>query len=90
LVGAAGRATLAVVLLLVVTTLAHSPAFRAEFISLDDLTRVPENSNLRDLAGLARIWDPAEARYPHMYQPLTFGSWWVEYQLFGPNPLAGC
>jgi len=76
-----GAATLVALLGLV----AYFPALRAGFIWDDDLY-VSANQTLRSLDGLRRIWfDPGASP---QYYPLTFTSFWIEFQLWGPNPVA--
>lgn len=71
-------------LLLAATLLAYTPAFRAGFVWDDDF-HVTKNPNLLDLQGLRRIWlDPSATP---QYYPLTHSSFWVEYRLWGPDPL---
>jgi hypothetical protein len=51
----------------------------------DDDLRVTENATLRSLDGLRRIW--LEVGANKQYYPLVFSSFWVEYQLWGANPV---
>lgn len=77
------RLAVGAALLCAVTALSYTPVLNAAFLSLDDVDYVAANPNLRDSQGLHRIWDPQEARYPLMYYPLTFSSFWIEHQLWG-------
>ncbi len=70
--------------LLVVTTAAFSPTFKAELLSWDDQAYVSSNKLLRDGAGLRAIWNPATPDLSQYY-PLLFTSYWLEYQLWGAN-----
>jgi hypothetical protein len=70
--------------LIVVTAVAFSPAFRADFVRWDDHIYVTENQLLRDLKGLGEIWNPRSEKL-RQYYPLTFSSYWVEYQLWDLN-----
>jgi tetratricopeptide (TPR) repeat protein len=64
--------------------LAYIPAYSAGFIWDDDyhVTRV---HHLASVEGLARIWTDPESMI--QYYPLVFSSFWVEYQLWGLNPM---
>lgn len=74
----------AAVLLLVLTCLAYAPSVRNGFI-WDDDSYVTEQVTLRSLHGLWRIW--IEAQAIPQYYPVTFTSLWIDYQLWGLNPL---
>ena len=62
---------------------AYWPSLGGGFI-WDDDAHVVDNPYLRDLAGLAQIWLPGHT--PQFY-PITFSVFWLEYQLWGANPL---
>lgn len=66
------------------TALAYGPAYRAGFI-WDDDSYVVDNTTLRDVAGLGRIW--LEARANPQYYPMVFTSFWIERRLWGLEPL---
>lgn len=68
--------------LLVVTTIAFSPALTAQLLSWDDQSYVSDNAMLRDTAGLGRIWNPTAGGQPQYY-PLLFTSYWLEYHVWG-------
>jgi len=68
--------------LLVVTALAFLPTFGADFIRWDDQYYVEENTLLRDVNGLKKIWNPL-THATQQYYPLTFSSYWLEYRLWG-------
>jgi hypothetical protein len=79
------RSRLSVLLFPVMLAAGYAPLRAATFI-WDDDDYVTQNLHLRTLAGLARIWtDPSATP---QYYPLTHTSFWLEYQLFGLNPLA--
>ncbi len=65
------------------TLLAYGPALGAGFV-WDDDAYVTGNRTLRTLAGLWAIWTQPGAT--PQYYPLTFTSFWLEYQLWGPAP----
>ncbi|HEX3718930.1 MAG TPA: tetratricopeptide repeat protein [Verrucomicrobiae bacterium] len=71
------------VILAALVIIAYLPAFSGGFI-WDDDSYVTQNFNLRDLAGLGRIWF-APATMPQYY-PLAHSSFWLEYHLWGLNP----
>lgn len=71
---------LAIVLL---TALAYLPVWRAGYI-WDDDTALTENPLVRSGSGLGKIWFSTE---PFDYFPLTFTSFWLEWQLWGAAPL---
>ena len=64
--------------------LAYFPALRGQFL-WDDDCNVTGNMPLRSLDGLQRIW--FELGATQQYYPLTHTSFWVEYHLWGLNPL---
>jgi tetratricopeptide (TPR) repeat protein len=68
--------------LLVVLT--YLPVLDNGFIWDDDFY-VTNNSTLSTMAGLAAIWGKPGAT--PQYYPLTFSTFWVEYQLWGLEPL---
>ncbi len=70
-------------LLLIFTLIAHLPCLAGGFV-WDDIQYVVHNENLRNLEGLARIWfQPASSP---QYYPVTFTSFWIEFQFFGLDP----
>jgi tetratricopeptide (TPR) repeat protein len=84
---AAGRrfpAWLPAVLLALVTILAYQPVWHAGFI-WDDNDYVTRNLTLRSVGGLAQIWCHLTAT--PQYYPLVHTSFWLEYHLWGLNPL---
>jgi tetratricopeptide (TPR) repeat protein len=77
--------------LLLLTMASYGPALRGAFL-WDDDRHVTRNTSLRTLDGLRRIWlEPPldESRrnldHPPQYYPLTHTTYWLEYQLFGPD-----
>ena len=61
----------------------YLPALDGGFV-WDDLQYVQENPLLRDAQGLFRIWfDPPASP---QYYPLTFSTFWLEYQAWGLSP----
>src|SRR5688500_17405603 len=77
--------------LFLLTLAAYGPALRGSFL-WDDDRHVERNVSLRTLDGLRRIWfepplpgSPRDLSRPPQYYPLTHTTYWVEYQLFGPD-----
>ena len=68
----------------VITFIAYESVLRDGFI-WDDNSYVTQNHALRSLDGLRRIW--SEPRSSPQYYPLVFSSFWVEYHLWGGQPL---
>ena len=62
----------------------YIPAMKAGYI-WDDPLHVTDNPLLRDFDGLKRIWFEPGA-WAHYY-PLTLTSFWVEYQIWGLDPI---
>jgi len=76
---AAGRrAWLFAGLLVVITVIAYLPVWRAGFI-WDDDTLLLQNPGIHSAGGLARLWGSDF--------PLATTSLWLEWRLWGPNPL---
>ncbi len=71
-------------LIVLLTVLAYIPAMQGGYI-WDDNNYVTENTNLRYFKGLADIW--LEPYSSPQYYPLVFTSFWMEYQLWGLDPL---
>jgi len=69
--------------LVLVTVIAYLPVYSAGYVWDDDMY-VTRNTTLRSWHGLGRIW--AEPGATPQYYPVTFSSFWLEYQLFGLNP----
>jgi len=68
------------------TALAYLPAYRAGYV-WDDGKVIVQNARLRTADGLRTIWTEAEPAPQGHYWPLVYTSFWIEYQLWGPNPL---
>ena len=65
------------------TLLAHLQSMQNGYI-WDDDAHILDNINLRNDAGLARIW--VEPRATPQYYPIVHSTFWMEYQLWGPHP----
>jgi hypothetical protein len=70
--------------LVAATMIAYQPVWHAGFIWDDDVY-VTNNLTLHSLDGLRQIWFEPGATL--QYYPLTFTTFWVEYHLWGLNPL---
>jgi protein O-mannosyl-transferase len=70
--------------LVVAVLLAYEPACHDGFI-WDDDSYVTDNQTLRDGNGLQRIWFDRHAN--PQYYPLVHTTFWIEYHLWGLNPL---
>ena len=64
--------------------LAYFPALRGQFLWDDDVY-VTGNTTLHSVNGLWQIWFKPGVTV--QYYPLTFTSFWLEYHLWGLNPL---
>lgn len=71
-------------LLMGLVILCYAYTSRFDFL-WDDDTYLVNNVYLRDLAGLSRMWTTLGAT--PQYYPMTFTSFWIEYQVFGANPV---
>jgi hypothetical protein len=81
------RAVLSALALVALVAIAYLPLNHAGFI-WDDNDYLLNNLALGKLRGLYCIWfHPLIAELPQYY-PLTFTTFWVEFHLFGLNPLA--
>ncbi len=65
--------------------LLHAPAFQGGFI-WDDFEWIVDNANHRDVNGLWRAWVDTNGVGRLPYFPLTFTTFWAEYQLVGAQP----
>lgn len=75
---------LALIALPLIALLAYLPAIRGGFI-WDDDRHVWANHTLLNLRGLAHIW--FRPSYLPQWYPITHTSFWLEYRLWGANPL---
>lgn len=64
--------------------LVYLPALHGQFI-WDDNYHVLTGTSVRSLGGLWRIWFHPGAT--QQYYPLTYSSFWIDYHLWGLNPL---
>ena len=87
---------LACLALLVFSSLAYWPVLNGSSGYIwDDDRHVEENPALRDASGLEHLWtwgpaavfDPSTRPATQQYYPATYTTFWIEYQLWGRNPL---
>ena len=71
-------------LFIVLVLVVYVPALRGGF-TWDDDAYVTNNVTLRSAPGLSQIWGRLTAT--PQYYPLVFTSFWLEYHLWGLNPL---
>src|SRR3989337_2881347 len=69
--------------IILATFIVYLPAIQGDFI-WDDDAYVSKNPLLTAQDGLKRIWATTESP---QYYPMVFTSFWVEYRLWGLNPL---
>ncbi len=70
--------------LLAATFLVYKPCLRGQFL-WDDDAYISQNAELATLDGLGHIWvKPGSVQ---QYYPVTFSVFWLEYHLWGLNPL---
>lgn len=62
----------------------YSPGVHNDYVIWDDDIYIRDNPNLRDVAGLQKIWTPNDPE--RKFYPLTYSLHWLEYQLWGANP----
>jgi len=77
------RISLCYVALAAIALLVYGPALSGEFL-WDDTDWIRDNETLRTFGGLGRIWFEPGAVI--QYYPLTYTSWWLDYQLWGLSP----
>ena len=85
-------AAIGAIAIYLLTFAAYWTSIRGEFIWDDDYY-ITNNTLLRSSDGLPQIWNPAEwlkgeqSPMRLQYYPLTLTSFWIEYQIWGNNPL---
>src|SRR5262245_8758846 len=77
------RSPLAIVLIVVAACAAYWPALSGSFL-WDDDALLTENPLIRNPAGPLLIWF---SRQPVDYWPVSNTSFWIEWRLWGANPL---
>jgi tetratricopeptide (TPR) repeat protein len=79
------QALLAVLLICAAVT-AYIPAIKGGFV-WDDDAHIVNNANLRSMKGLWQMWRNPRSIQARQVYPLTFTTFWIEYQIWGDNPL---
>jgi Flp pilus assembly protein TadD len=77
------RPWLPAILLVILTFVVYLPALRCGFI-WDDDNLVTQNRLIRASDGLHRFWLTTQ---PPDYWPLTSTTWWLEWRLWGKDPI---
>src|SRR5580700_2928344 len=72
------------ILIALLVLVVYFPALRGDFL-WDDDSNVVKSAPLRSLPGLAQIWLQPGAT--QQYYPLTHTSFWLDYHLWGLNPV---
>ncbi len=78
------RTALGALGLVVAVAIVYWPTLQNGFVS-DDFEGIINNPPLRSLQGLGSIWFEPGATV--QYYPLTFTTFWIEYSLWGTDPL---
>src|SRR5882672_2284570 len=73
------------VVLLVAALIAYAPAMRGGFL-WDDNDHLSENPTITQPNGLNKIWFDYKSIHAQYY-PLVYTTYWLEYHLWGLNPL---
>lgn len=71
--------------LAIIILLTYSPALKGGYL-WDDDEAVTENVNLRTAQGLLRTWTVPHTSPQGYYWPLTYTTFWIEYQLWQLHP----
>ncbi len=74
------------ILLLVPAVLVFAPGLNYQFLKLDDLKGIAENTGIRDLSWRGIRFLFLEDKLDARYFPVTYLSLAVDYRLFGPDP----
>lgn len=84
--GRLGATLLWVGLIILITFITYLPTLRNGFV-IDDFQDVVDNQLLHTGQGLRDLWTAHWRDYPLQYYPLTFTTFWMEYHLWGLQPL---
>jgi tetratricopeptide (TPR) repeat protein len=81
--GAADHTWALGLILVTATIIAYLPVWHAGFI-WDDRTFVVDNPLIHRADGLYRLWFTTQ---PEDYYPVTYTMWWLEWRVWGANPV---
>jgi len=72
-------------LIVLLAVVVYIPVIEADFVDIDDPLLVTENQKLRNTEGLKTIW--LEPRSEPLYCPLVSTAFWIQYHLWGVEPV---
>lgn len=72
-------------LLFILAVSLYAPSWKGEFL-WDDANAITQSTLIKDPEGWWKIWISPPASHPD-YFPLTTSSFWLEWRLFGENPV---
>ncbi len=84
-VGFRYKQALLVFVLICAAITAYLPAMKGGFI-WDDDAHIVNNANLRSPKGLWHMWSNPQSIQARQVYPLTFTTFWIEYQIWGDHP----
>jgi tetratricopeptide (TPR) repeat protein len=80
------KQALLVFILICVGITVYIPAMKGGFI-WDDDAHIVHNAHLRSSKGLWQMWSNPQSIRARQVYPLTFTTFWIEYQIWGDHPL---
>ncbi|MCG6981893.1 MAG: hypothetical protein LJE88_10835, partial [Deltaproteobacteria bacterium] len=85
-IGLKYKQALLIILLIGAAITVYLPAMKGGFI-WDDEAHIVNNANLKSLKGLWQMWSNPRSIPGRQVYPLTFTTFWIEYQIWGDHPL---
>jgi len=79
------KQALLVFVLICAAIVVYLPAIKGDFI-WDDDAHIVKNNNLRSPKGLWNMWSNPQSIQARQMYPLTFTTFWIEYQVWGDHP----
>src|SRR5206468_10998669 len=73
-------------LLVILIAVVYWPVLEADFVYWDDDVLIYANPHLKGLDPASLKWMFFETKYVVRYQPLTWLTWFITYELFGRGP----